>query len=537
MGGDGRLQRGQRRHDDRVARCCATCSRTSGASTASSMSDWYAARVDRGGRQRRARPRDARARRARGATRSSPAVRDGARERGGGRRQGPAPAACSPRGSARWTASTRAEPPAQPWSDERGRRRAARDRRGRLRAGAQRGRAAAARRRGRCGASRSSVRTPRVARTLGGGSATVFPPYTVSPLDGLRAALGPPSSWTTRAACARTPGFPPPPPSSSASVEVRFLAADGSLLGSERRRTGALHLAGLLRRGRGGERGRGRRGPRDACAPRRRASTSSAPPGSGASSSRSTASRSFDVQLELPPGADPAEAHMRPPQHGVPVVLDDGPGGRRSSCATSPAGRRGHLVRDRRLGLPAQRRAAVRARRGGARARRGRSPRAPTSRSSSSAPPRRSRARASTATSLALPGRQDELVRRVADANPRTVVVVNAGAPVLLPWADDVPAVLLTWFPGQEFGPRARRRAARRRRARRAPADHLARVDRRACRPPAGRRDARLRRGHLRRLPRLRARRAHAAVSRSATASATPAGSTWSSRATPRACR
>jgi beta-glucosidase len=54
--------------------------------------------------------------------------------------------------------------------------------------------------------------------------------------------------------------------------------------------------------------------------------------------------------------------------------------------------------------------------------------------------------------SLALPGRQDELVRRVAAANPRTVVVVNAGAPVLLPWADDVPAVLLGWFGGQEFG-------------------------------------------------------------------------------------
>jgi beta-glucosidase len=53
---------------------------------------------------------------------------------------------------------------------------------------------------------------------------------------------------------------------------------------------------------------------------------------------------------------------------------------------------------------------------------------------------------------LALPGRQDELVRRVAAANPRTVVVVNAGAPVLLPWANQVPAVLVTWFPGQEFG-------------------------------------------------------------------------------------
>jgi len=55
-------------------------------------------------------------------------------------------------------------------------------------------------------------------------------------------------------------------------------------------------------------------------------------------------------------------------------------------------------------------------------------------------------------TSLALPGRQDDLVRQVAAANPRTVVVVNSGAPVLLPWADDVGAVLLTWFGGQEFG-------------------------------------------------------------------------------------
>src|SRR5262249_33667300 len=54
--------------------------------------------------------------------------------------------------------------------------------------------------------------------------------------------------------------------------------------------------------------------------------------------------------------------------------------------------------------------------------------------------------------SLSLPGGQDDLVRAVAAANPRTVVVVNAGAPVLLPWADEVPAILLAWFPGQEFG-------------------------------------------------------------------------------------
>ncbi len=54
--------------------------------------------------------------------------------------------------------------------------------------------------------------------------------------------------------------------------------------------------------------------------------------------------------------------------------------------------------------------------------------------------------------SLALPGRQDELVRRVAAASRRTIVVVNAGSPVELPWADEVAAVLLVWFPGQEAG-------------------------------------------------------------------------------------
>ncbi|GAA0937062.1 beta-glucosidase family protein [Actinocorallia libanotica] len=55
-------------------------------------------------------------------------------------------------------------------------------------------------------------------------------------------------------------------------------------------------------------------------------------------------------------------------------------------------------------------------------------------------------------TSLRLPGRQDELVRRVAAANPRTIVVVNAGSPVEMPWRHDAAAVLLTWFPGQEAG-------------------------------------------------------------------------------------
>ena len=52
---------------------------------------------------------------------------------------------------------------------------------------------------------------------------------------------------------------------------------------------------------------------------------------------------------------------------------------------------------------------------------------------------------------LDLPGDQDELVRRVVAANPNTAVVVNTGSPVALPWADDVPAILQSWFGGQEM--------------------------------------------------------------------------------------
>jgi beta-glucosidase len=53
--------------------------------------------------------------------------------------------------------------------------------------------------------------------------------------------------------------------------------------------------------------------------------------------------------------------------------------------------------------------------------------------------------------SMVLPGRQDELVRHVAAANPNTVVVVNSGMPVLMPWADEVAAIIQVWFPGQAF--------------------------------------------------------------------------------------
>lgn len=49
-------------------------------------------------------------------------------------------------------------------------------------------------------------------------------------------------------------------------------------------------------------------------------------------------------------------------------------------------------------------------------------------------------------------GDQDGLVRAVAAANPRTVVVLETGSPVLMPWEAEVPAIVEAWYPGQEGG-------------------------------------------------------------------------------------
>ncbi len=51
-----------------------------------------------------------------------------------------------------------------------------------------------------------------------------------------------------------------------------------------------------------------------------------------------------------------------------------------------------------------------------------------------------------------LPAGQDELIRAVAKANKRTVVVVNAGAPITMPWRDEVAAIVQLWYLGQEAG-------------------------------------------------------------------------------------
>jgi beta-glucosidase len=53
---------------------------------------------------------------------------------------------------------------------------------------------------------------------------------------------------------------------------------------------------------------------------------------------------------------------------------------------------------------------------------------------------------------MEIPGRQNELIAAVAKANPNTVVVLNAGSPVAMPWIDRVPALLEAYYPGQECG-------------------------------------------------------------------------------------
>jgi len=53
---------------------------------------------------------------------------------------------------------------------------------------------------------------------------------------------------------------------------------------------------------------------------------------------------------------------------------------------------------------------------------------------------------------LAMPGKQDALIEQVAAANPRTIVVLNTGSPITMPWLEQVAAVVQAWYPGQECG-------------------------------------------------------------------------------------
>lgn len=254
------------------------------------------------------------------------------------------------------------------------------------------------------------------ARTLGGGSATVFPPYTVSPLEGLRAAL-------PHAEVGYAPGVKAHTrlPVADVSVELR----DGDR--TERRETGEFTWFGAPRTvevhttitaERAGEHVIGASGV-------------------GHFTLTLDGEVAFDETLALRPGADPGEHLFAPPQRGVPVTLEAGEavdvvlraeGVTAFQLNHDPAFPETAfedavtLARDADLVVVVV----------------GTTPEVESEGFDRS--------------SLALPGRQDELVAAVTDANPKTVVVVNAGAPVLMPWVKRAPGILLAWFPGQEGG-------------------------------------------------------------------------------------
>jgi beta-glucosidase len=270
------------------------------------------------------------------------------------------------------------------------------------------------------------------ARTLGGGSATVFPRYTVSPLDGLRTALA--HAEVTYAPGVRTHTRAPVAPVNAA--DVRFFAADGTVLGAEHREIAeftwlgtldpavkAIEVHATLRATVAGEHVVG-------CA------------GTGRYRLTVQGVEAFDTELRLRAGADPGESLFAPPQHGVTVGMGEGelldvvlrrevadPGTVSFQLTFEPPfdeaaefERAVELAREADVAIVVVGTTAEVESEGFDR------------------------------DTLALPGRQDELVRRVNEAQPRTVVVVNSGAPVLLPWLDEVPGVLLCWFPGQEAG-------------------------------------------------------------------------------------
>ncbi|HLI69747.1 MAG TPA: glycoside hydrolase family 3 C-terminal domain-containing protein [Ktedonobacteraceae bacterium] len=54
--------------------------------------------------------------------------------------------------------------------------------------------------------------------------------------------------------------------------------------------------------------------------------------------------------------------------------------------------------------------------------------------------------------SLAIDNAQEQLIEAIVQANPHTIVVLNTGAPVLMPWVNQAQAIVEAWYPGQEDG-------------------------------------------------------------------------------------
>jgi beta-glucosidase len=281
------------------------------------------------------------------------------------------------------------------------------------------------------------------ARVLGGGSATVFPERVVSPLEGLRAAL--PESVRLRYAVGTDPREKLPAAAGPQWTELTatFRDAQGTVLhetalasgvglwmelpaGVTAENLSTVDVTGILTAARAGEHQLGIRGV-------------------GQFTLTVDGAPVFDDAL-WPDSADPAVFLLAPPERRVPVTLDEGQRiqvGLRQQVFVAEGFAMVSLTLGYAEPLATPDELLDEAARVAAECDVAVVVVGTTEEVESEGFDR---------TTLALPGRQDELVRRVLAANPRTVVVVNAGSPVELPWADEVPAVLLTWFPGQEAG-------------------------------------------------------------------------------------
>ncbi|QKG25971.1 glycoside hydrolase family 3 protein [Actinomadura verrucosospora] len=277
----------------------------------------------------------------------------------------------------------------------------------------------------------------------GGGSAHVNPEHVVSPVDGLRRALGGDTELTVHAGVyphERLAALPldmaADPETGEPGVRLEFIDADGAILDSEHREAARfLFFEGVPE-------GTAQIVVRTRVTPAADGVHTFAVAGVGEYDVR-VADAAATVNLALA-GGDPVEAMMRPPEHRVEVELA---AGRAVPVELRRAYRAGSFLTAFGIGYHA--------------------PHLPEDEELAAAVEAARAADVAVVivgtnddvesegfdrTTLALPGRQDELVSAVAAANPRTVVVVNAGAPVLMPWRDEVAAVLWAWLPGQEGG-------------------------------------------------------------------------------------
>lgn len=285
----------------------------------------------------------------------------------------------------------------------------------------------------------------RIARSQGGGSATVFPDHVVTPLAGLTEAFGDavrfaPGVRSSESLLPVDASVASDPVTGESGVHVRFLSDDGRVVLDEHRGSGRLMWLGDPILG-------------DTAVVEAKTTFTAPADGEYAVGFAGLGLFRFEVDGELksdglffPEGTDPFMAFLNPPKQSFPIRLAAGQTVelRLEHRPQQQAGLSAvmftlgyeepfsdaHAELERAVALAAASDVAVVVV-------------GTTDQLESEGFDR---------ANLRLPEGQDELVRRVIAANPRTVVVVNSGGPVIMPWLDDAPAALLTWFPGQEMG-------------------------------------------------------------------------------------